>query len=789
MKFIKAPLILLLIVYLLPVSASAQEKTSYNIGMLVDSVTPETLKLFAAMEAEITAVVGEDAIINFPPAYRFSNQLDLDVAEQQYQTLLSNDTDIILAFGQVNNAVISRQEVHTKPTILFGAVNLDLIEIDENKATSGIDNFTYLISSQSYTRDLSAFKLLYDFEHVGIVMEDALESSDVWNGSEIEELFDDIFEQLGAEYTIIPYDSPASLDPHLDQIDAVYVAEGFFLTEAEVRALAEKLFENEVPSFTSTPRQDVELGLMATNQSEENIGQFFRRIALNVEAIVNGQNLSDLPLYIDFSETLTINFNTAEKTGVPIKYSLIATTDFVGDFTNVISEETYSAIDVINGVLENNLILQLGQRDVQLSEQDVEFAKSNYLPSLTTSLSGTYLDSETAELSNGSNPEYSTAGNATLSQTIFSEGANANISIQKSLLKATQEDFNATELDLILNATNAYFNTLILKSNLQIRSQNLDLTKRNLKIAEQNFEAGQTGRTDVLRFQSEMASNMQALVEAVNQLEQGFYAINQLVNNPIDREIDVEDARLSEGVFEGYSSEQLRGFIDDPSLRKLFVDFLVEEAKKNAPEIRSLSYNLEATERNILLNGSRRFLPIIAAQAQYNRTFDQWGAGAPPPEFALKDNYNVGVSLSIPIIDRNQRSINRQTALIQKEQLELSQENVALSIDKNVKDAVLDLVNQIANIELSRVAESSAQQSLELTQSAYTSGAVNIVQLLDAQNNYLQAQLSRANANYNYLLTSLILERYLGYFFLLHSEEENQAFLQRFSDYQTQKDQ
>lgn len=789
MKFIKAPLILLLIVYLLPVSASAQEKTSYNIGMLVDSVTPETLKLFAAMEAEITAVVGEDAIINFPPAYRFSNQLDLDVAEQQYQTLLSNDTDIILAFGQVNNAVISRQEVHTKPTILFGAVNLDLIEIDENKATSGIDNFTYLISSQSYTRDLSAFKLLYDFEHVGIVMEDALESSDVWNGSEIEELFDDIFEQLGAEYTIIPYDSPASLDPHLDQIDAVYVAEGFFLTEAEVRALAEKLFENEVPSFTSTPRQDVELGLMATNQSEENIGQFFRRIALNVEAIVNGQNLSDLPLYIDFSETLTINFNTAEKTGVPIKYSLIATTDFVGDFTNVISEETYSAIDVINGVLENNLILQLGQRDVQLSEQDVEFAKSNYLPSLTTSLSGTYLDSETAELSNGSNPEYSTAGNATLSQTIFSEGANANISIQKSLLKATLEDFNATELDLILNATNAYFNTLILKSNLQIRSQNLDLTKRNLKIAEQNFEAGQTGRTDVLRFQSEMASNMQALVEAVNQLEQGFYAINQLVNNPIDREIDVEDARLSEGVFEGYSSEQLRGFIDDPSLRKLFVDFLVEEAKKNAPEIRSLSYNLEATERNILLNGSRRFLPIIAAQAQYNRTFDQWGAGAPPPEFALKDNYNVGVSLSIPIIDRNQRSINRQTALIQKEQLELSQENVALSIDKNVKDAVLDLVNQIANIELSRVAESSAQQSLELTQSAYTSGAVNIVQLLDAQNNYLQAQLSRANANYNYLLTSLILERYLGYFFLLHSEEENQAFLQRFSDYQTQKDQ
>ena len=94
------------------------------------------------------------------------------------------------------------------------------------------------------------------------------------------------------------------------------------------------------------------------------------------------------------------------------------------------------------------------------------------------------------------------------------------------------------------------------------------------------------------------------------------------------------------------------------------------------------------------------------------------------------------------------------------------------------------LSNQIANIELSTVSEDAATESLALTEASYSNGAVSIVQLIDAQNNHLQAQLARANANYNYLLSSIIMERYIGYFFLLRSDEENQIFLQRFIEFQ-----
>ncbi len=559
---------------------------------------------------------------------------------------------------------------------------------------------------------------------------------------------------------------------------------GRYCKTEEIVELATIFVEAGVPSFTATTREDVVTGLMATNQADENLGQFFRRIALGVEAAINGENLSSRPIFINGNERLSINYATARRVNVPLRYSTLSTTDIVGDFDDFHADRTYTLLEIIEEALANNLSLAAARKTVALAEQDVKSARSNYLPSVSVSATGSYVDPVLAELSGGQNPEYSTFGNVNLSQTLYSEAANANISIQKYRLKAGREELNADEMDLVLNVSNAYFNVLILKSNARIRKQNLELTKRNLAIAEEHFEAGQSGRVDILRFRSELAQNTQAQVDAIDGLQRGFFALNQLLNNPIDKNINVADAREAEGIFKGYQHGVLETFLDDPIIRQSFVRFLSEQAAANAPELRSLDYSIEATQRSVTLNGLRRFMPTVGASANYNRTFDQWGTGSLPSESILSDNYNVGVSVSIPLFDRNRESISRQTAIIQKQQLQLNRDNVALSIDANVRNAVSDLTTQISNIELSRVSEETAGESLELSQASYSSGAITLVQLLDAQNNYLQAQLSRATANYNYLISAIILERYIGYYFLQHTETQNEEFRQRFFDYQ-----
>ena len=762
--------------------AIAQDKRTYKVGILVDRTNPEVAPLINKLKNEVKAVVGEDAIIVFPEDAILINNFDLERARNNYEQLLASDIDIILAFGVLNNEIISPLAVHQKPTILFGAVNRDVQQLDLSKANSGIENFTYLIESESYQDDLSRFKELTDFKNLGIAMD-----TQIAEILPLKEIFDTELDRLGANYRLIAFESVDDILANLDGMDAFYMAGGFFMTTEEKKVLIQELLERKLPSFTVNGPADVKLGFLATLQAEESLDQFFRRIALNIEAYVTGTPMAELPVFIDYNPRLTINYSTSDIIGFPMKYSLIGETDFVGEFRNVLSEKEYDLPTVINEALEQNLSIQANQKDVDLAMQDVKTATSNYLPSLTASGTATYVDPDLAEISNGQNPEFSTTGNLTLNQTVFSEAANANITIQKKLQKAQQEDFNASQLDLIFDAANAYFNVLILKANTQIQVRNVDLTKRNLEISQQNFEAGQSGKSDMLRFRSEMAQNTQAMVEAINQLEQGFLFLNQILNNPSDLEIDVTDVGLDEGIFKEYKYNDLFALLDNPSLRDPFVDFLIEEAYRNAPELKSLGYSLEATDRNIRLNGYGRFLPTVALQGQYSSTFNRSGAGSTVPPnlgFGLVDNfYTAGASISIPIINQNLNNINRQTALIQKDRLEINKDNLELGISVNVRNGVLNLVNQMSNIQLSKISEETAAEALDLTRASYSEGAVNIVQLLDAQNNYLNAQLARANAVYNFLINALQLERFLGYYFLLNTQDKNDEFKQRFFEF------
>lgn len=766
--------LLSLFVILITFSTFAQ-KRNYNVGILLDRNSKELAPVLDEMKTQIKAVVGEDANITFPQQSLLFNEYNLQRAEANYQTLLSNNTDIILAFGVTNSVVLNKQTSYKKPTILFGAVNSDVVDINLKNERSGIRNFTYLVQNESFEQDLKALQDLKKFKKVAVAVDAHLAKMLPLNSA-----MDKVAKDLGINYNIITFDKGSDIAPKLGDVDAFYLVGGFFFTPEETKQLAKTLIEKKIPSFTANGVDQVNNGLMATNQTDENLDQFLRRIALTIEGYVNGRPLEDMSVYIDSNSELTINYNTAELVNAPIKYSTIAQTNFVGEFENVISKKRYTLKDVINQVLDKNLNLQSGKKDILVSEQNVKTAKSNYLPSLTATATGNYIDPKVASQGN---PEFSTAGNLTLQQTVFAPSANANITIQENLKKAQEETYNANELTAVFNASNAYFNVLILKANAQIQLRNLELTKRNLQIANQNFTAGQKGKTDVLRFRSQMAQNTQSMVQAVNQVEQGFINLNNQLNNPITMEIDVEDETLEKGAFKKYNYDIMRDILDDPQQRQYFVNFLLEEAKKNAPEIKALNYNLKVTERNIKLNSSERFLPTVALQGQYNRNFTRNGVGSQPIPGVPNGNYNVGLNVTIPIFNRTQTNINRQTAMIQKDQLEINKQNTELNIETNVANSFYNLINQGANIDLSKVSEATAKESLDLTQTAYSNGAVNIVQLIDAQNNYLNAQLASASAIYNFLISALQLERNIGYFFILNSQAENEKFRQRFMEF------
>ncbi|MEW7290291.1 TolC family protein [Aquimarina sp. 2304DJ70-9] len=775
MKKIKLTFLLIFINIL----AYSQVTKTVTIGILADKSSEETKPLLTKLQTEIRGIVGQSATTVFMEV--LENDFNTETAKSNYQTLLNSDVDIILAFGVVNNIVIDKEKQYPKPVILFGSANSDFYNFPEGQKTSGVNNITYLIAPFSYTDDLDVFKSLYSYKKIGIVLDDFIPEI-----LPVKKLFDDYFSKNDATYTLISLQKDGSINGDLKGLDAVYLAGGFYLKDSEFKTLVTSINTQKLPSFSAYSREDVEKGILASNQPKTNIDQFFRRIALNVEAIVDGTNPSTLSMYLDYKKELSINASTAKQIGFPLRYSMLANADFIGGENDVVVGTSYSIIDIMKGVVAKNLALDVERKNIELSSQDVKTAKSSYLPNVTASANAVYLDPDVAEVSNGANPEFSTSGNVTLEQVIYSEGAGANITINENLQKAQEEIYNTAELDALLDASVAYFNALILKTNVAIQNQNLQVTKKNLDIADQNFAAGESGKSDVLRFRSQLAQNTQSLINAENQKQQAFNTINQLMNNPITTEIDIDDAEISKGVFENYKYQDFLEILDDPKLRPALIEFLVEEAKKNAPELKNVGYNMEATQRNYRLNDLGRFVPTVALQGQYNLALSESGKGSTVPQGFpnIPDgSYNVGVNLSLPIFQQNQRNINKQTAKIQEDQLLVQKENIELNIERSVNDILLDMINQIANIEISKVSEEAARESLDLTQNAYAQGAVPLIQLIDAQTNYLQAQLARATANYDYLLTSMQLERAIGYFFLMNTEASNQDFIRRANEF------
>ena len=461
--------------------AIASKKT-YNIGFLIDTKTEKTVRLLESLQSQINAVVGEDANIKYPQASTLVNAYNFETATENYKRLINNETDIIIAFGAINNKVISYLKTHKKPTILFGAINKDLNILDLEKKTSGITNFTYLIESQSYKNDLLKLHQLTGFRRVGILID-----KHTGDFLPLDLTFTNILKASKASYQIIPITTVDKISQQLGDVDAVYLAGGFFLKPSELTELANMLIDRQLPSFTLNGVNQVERGIMASHFAKGDVDQFFRRVALTVEAYIAGQALAELPVFIDSTAQLTINFNTAAAVGVPIKYSLIPNTDFVGDFNNIKSEKQYDLLSVIHQALTKNRSLASSKISVALKQQNVKAAVSDYYPDVSTGVGITHIDADTAAFSNGANPEYSTSGSVNLSQLIYSESVNANVDIQKQLQKAEQENYNADELDGIFNAVDAYFTTLILKSNLKIQLQNLKLTKKNINIARKTL--------------------------------------------------------------------------------------------------------------------------------------------------------------------------------------------------------------------------------------------------------------------------------------------------------------
>jgi outer membrane protein TolC len=423
---------------------------------------------------------------------------------------------------------------------------------------------------------------------------------------------------------------------------------------------------------------------------------------------------------------------------------------------------------------------------VSSGEQDVKQARSQLLPQIDLLGTGVVIDKDRAEASFGSQAQRTLSGSVTATQILYSEPAWANLSIQKSLQKSRESDFEQLRLDITLAASTVYLNVLRAKTFQRIQRDNLKRIRTNLEIARVREAIGMAGPAEVYRWESALATGQKAAMDINTQRMLAEIELNRLLHRPLEEpfitlEVGMNDLAL-------YTNEEVLKLTTNIRSMEIFRKFMVEEGLNSSPELASLNAAIETQERILRSASNRLWLPTFALQGEVSHIFAKGGAGSsssrdPASSFLFPEmnntSWNIGLSLFFPLFKGGEKLVVRTKAQKELESLNFQKQAITERIEQRILSAIFLTGASYVSIEQARNAAEAANKSLEIVQNAYSQGTVSILSLLDAQNAAFNAEQEAANAMYDFMLDMLEMERATGRFEFFMSKDERQAYLER----------
>jgi outer membrane protein len=763
-----------------------------NIGIISDYESARIMYTPVIME-DIRTLVGSDSNVRFPEHRNVDGGYSYNHLKQHVKEFMADgELDIIIGIGSMVSQILASSGPFPIPVLATGVFHPGHQNIPITASnTSGIENFGYLMIPMSIERDLELFQNIFPFKNLGFLIYEDFPNSIPG--------FDDFFFSFLSGYDtraqIIPIgrDYRQALDTLPAELDALYVGFLYDYSPDEYQEIITLVNEKKLPTFSMIGRPFVEMGFLAGAAPGALLDNLSRRIALDIEKILSGEDPASFPVNVRYKDELVFNMRTARSI------------DFFPSFTTLSQAEILFEEDLENAriltfpgliaeLLENNLNLKVASQEVLAGSNEISKARSNVLPQVDLSASNVIIDKTRAEGSFGMSPQKSTFGSGQFSQVIFSEPAFANIKIQKILQRRRESGFNQQELDLILQGSEAYINILKAQTYEKILKENLNLTRKHLDIARLRQEVGFSGVSDVYRWESEIERVSMEVMNARAQKRAAEIALNEILNRPLNESFIV-DALKKDDPF--ITDQNILGLISNARTWKYFISFMVDEALNRSPELKQLDMYIEVQERMLASNRRSRYAPTVGFRTQGDYYFSRRGIGTEPMEpieipgmdpimigAELKDyQWNIGISASLPIFQGGYKNA------------EVRQSEIELSILKERRN---DLVNKISQrsvtsfefigasspaMEMAERAADAANKSLELSQDAYGKGLISIVDLIDVQKAAAQSKLSEANSVYEYLLDYLQVSRANGIFIFLLTGEEKTDLMSRLLQY------
>ncbi len=408
--------------------------------------------------------------------------------------------------------------------------------------------------------------------------------------------------------------------------------------------------------------------------------------------------------------------------------------------------ETLTLDKCIETALQRNYGVISAQNTYDASKWDVYSAWGNMLPSMSISASRNRSWSEAIDLDAGatSTSYVGHSGSISFSGSYSGLGLGHYASIKQNKAKKKSNYFSLvdTQVELVLSVKEAYYNVVKTKMLVDVQVDAVRRGEEQLKVAESRYELGSASLSDVLKAKVQYGNDKLDLISARNNYDIARANLNYTMGIDVSEEFDVVEQ-----------------FPEDET-GITYNEALSEALSSNASLLKSRS-DLVAAKANHW-SARTAFLPSLGYSVSHSTSIAK---DVPGELLSFSDNNNgwsFRLSLSFNIFNGLSDYASVYSA---GKSVSTSRENVKNtknSVGLEVKQAYLDVQQNIEKLKLNEESVAAAQEDLNIVREKYKLGAATIIEVLDAEVSFKQAQVNQVEAQFDYNLALSSLEKVMG---------------------------
>ena len=381
--------------------------------------------------------------------------------------------------------------------------------------------------------------------------------------------------------------------------------------------------------------------------------------------------------------------------------------------------------EAIKSTIENNPKVQIAYEKLEESKELIENAYNQKLPTITSTISGTYSNSETSTSKTTSTSEtFTDKYKLTLSQNLYDAGEK-NLEILRSKLLFDKEviNFKVTIQNLILSAIDGYLTVINYEKSLEASNKNFDSVSRFLDETKTKFNLG-----SATLYELQNAESAYAIAETNLFIAQQNYEVSKITFNRI---VGLKPINLEEFVD-----------INDNINLKNFI----KNVEKNNYTLASLDNDVKNT--NILLSKEK----LSNKPSLDLSTSVEYSDSGRIDNGTETTNGTIGLTLTIPIFQKNNDKSDIRKYQSQLLQSELTYDDTKQDLRIQASNLYKNYLISKSNISSNTKQLKSIQTSLESIKEEYNIGTKTITDLIEAE-----SELLNVNVNYHASKKDMIL--------------------------------